>query len=63
MGRLKPQSPLKSLFLNTFLVGGHNSAFIFLWKTVIRDGGKPGVGREALCAVNGSDYTFLAPLF
>lgn len=63
MERLKPQSPFKSLFLNTFLVGGRNPAFIFPWKTVIRDGGKPGVGCEALCAVNGFDYMFLAPLF
>lgn len=59
--RPKPQSPFKSLLLNTFLGGGHNPAFIFPWKTVIRDGGKPRVGCEALCAVNGFDYMFLGP--
>lgn len=57
--RVKPQTPFKSLFLNTFLVEGHNPAFTFPWKTVIRDGGKPRVGCEALCAVNGLDYMFL----
>lgn len=61
--RLKPQSPFKSLSLNTFLVGNRSHVLILPWKTVIMVGGKFRVGCISLYTVNGFDYMFLASSF
>lgn len=57
---LKPQSPFKSLSLNTFLGGNQDPVLTFPWKAVIMVGGKFGVGCVSLCTVDGCDDTFLA---
>lgn len=59
----KPQSPFKSLSLNTFLVGNHSPVLIFPWKTIIMVGGRFRVGCVSLHTVNGFDYMFLASSF